>query len=933
MNMKNNAKLLVLLRILCLLFVIAQPSFSQDAASLASAARVQGIAVTPEQVSAYAKPGEVDTTEQTPDELAELELNDPNALEVEDIVPDESLSTIELLMSGQAPKEVSKDLRQFGYDVFSRQVSTFAPITNVPVGADYIVGPGDSFTVTMWGRHNDRSTVVVDREGKIALPEVGVLNVSGMPFGKLQDYLESELKRKFTDFRMHIAMGRLRTITVYTIGEARAPGSYTLSSLSTVINALFAAGGPSKNGTLRNIRVLRSGAEPRTVDLYDFLMGGDKQGDVRLQDGDTIHIPLIGSVVAIAGNVKRPAIYEMKGQMSLGDVLDLAGGVNYASWLQRVQVERVANHSKRIVVDFDLSDQQPYTENLKLKTVIQDGDVIKVFSVTDSEQNAVYLEGHVGRPGKYELKPGMRLSDLLGEDVFLPQVNMEYAEIIRFVPPDLHPETTSFNLGELLEGDAGQDLELAQFDRIRLFRWDEKGKKSVSVEGLVYEPGEYRFREGMQLKDLIGAAGGLQEEAYLPSAELTRRYIDRVGMNMEQINIDLEKALSGDPAHNIALRDYDRLVVYALPELVAPRYSVSVSGLVYEPNEYRLFEGMRVSDLINFAGGLQENAYLVRAELTRRNISQVGMVSETINIDLGKAIEGDPEENVRLKDHDFLVVRSIPELEYDRTVTIRGQVRFPGTYPISKGESLSSLLDRAGGYTEKAYLRGAVFTRESAKSVQQARVDEMIRQLELSLLTSSSGQMSETMDSGARAGEAAQGALTLTTQQQLITKLQAAPIDGRVVVRLLPLDEFSGTQYDLEMEDGDVLNIEQRPGTVNIVGEVFNPVSLVYEEGLTVEDCLARVGGVTKEADEKQISVIRVDGSVISTAQKKSQRVAWGTNQRKWHFGGFMDAEIGPGDTIVVPRHLDKINWMQETKDITQILFQIAVAAGVVLAL
>jgi protein involved in polysaccharide export with SLBB domain len=298
----------------------------------------------------------------------------------------------------------------------------------------------------MWGRQNDQLTVTVDRDCKIALPEVGVLSVSGMPFGKLQDYLESELKRKFTDFKMYITMGRLRTITVYAIGEARIPGSHTLSSLSTVFTALFAVGGPSKNGTLRQVRLLRNGQAPVTIDLYDFLLGGDKSKDIRLQDGDTIHVPLIGPVAGVAGNVKRPAIYEMAKPMVLQEVLNLAGGVTYAGLLQHVQVERVENHAKRIVADFDLSgpttheprttNNDPRTANSGgLATPIQDGDVVKVFSVIGPEQNAIFLEGHVLRPGKYELKPGMRLADVLSYDIFKPQINMDYGEIERLIPP------------------------------------------------------------------------------------------------------------------------------------------------------------------------------------------------------------------------------------------------------------------------------------------------------------------------------------------------------------------------------------------------------------------------------------------------------------------------------------------------------------------
>jgi len=198
------------------------------------------------------------------------------------------LSTIERLFSGEDPEAVPAKLRQFGYDVFRGPVSTFAPVTNVPVGPDYVIGPGDSFTVTLWGRVNVRHTIVVDRNGEVALPEVGVLKVWGMNFGALHDYLEHEFSRKYTDFKMAVTMARLRTIRVYVVGEVQTPGSYTLSSLSTVINALFAAGGPSQNGTLRKIRLLKNGGKSVIIDLYDFLLGGEKSEDARLQDGDTV---------------------------------------------------------------------------------------------------------------------------------------------------------------------------------------------------------------------------------------------------------------------------------------------------------------------------------------------------------------------------------------------------------------------------------------------------------------------------------------------------------------------------------------------------------------------------------------------------------------------------------------------------------------------
>jgi protein involved in polysaccharide export with SLBB domain len=746
------------------------------------------------------------------------------------------LSPIERLLSGEIAGDVSKTLTQFGYDVFRAPISTFAPVTNVPVGPDYVVGPGDSFTVTLWGRLNAQYNVAVDRSGQITLPEVGVLKVWGMTFDRLQNYLEHEFSRKYTDFKMAVTMDRLRTIRVYVVGEAQTPGGYSLSSLSTVINALFAAGGPSKNGTMRNVRMLRNSTQSVTIDLYDFLLGGDKSKDARLQDGDTIFIPLIGPVVGVAGNVKRPAIYEMSKPMSLAEVLQLAGGITYAGWLQRVQVERVDKHEKRIVADFDISEKADIKKEETASAIqVQDGDVVKVFAVSPLEQNVVYLQGHVVRPGKYELKPDMRLRDVLSSyNVLQPQPNLEYAEIERLMEPDFHPVVIPFKLDKLLEGDDSENIELARFDTIRVFRWDERLSRQVSVSGLVYRAGQYR-----------------------------------------------------------------------------------------------LVPDMRVSDLVDAAGGLAKNAYLQTAEITRRHISQDGMTTEKIDIDLAKALAGEPGHNIRLQDYDHLVVRPIPELEFDRTATISGEVRFPGTYPLRRGETLSSLIERAGGYTDRAYLKGSIFTRESAKAVQQRRMDELTQEIEETILVDTDRAMGGAVDEETiKTYE-----LQLKAKRELLSKLRAARIDGRVVIRLASLEQFKASKYDLELEKGDSLAVPETPGVVNVVGEVFNPTALLYEEARTVDYYLRKVGGMTEEANKKQISVIRADGSVVSIAQKNAGRIDWDSSSNQWVFGGFMTIKLDPGDTIMVPRKMDRFFWLRTAKDITQILFNAALATGVVLAL
>ncbi len=822
----------------CVLLALGADRTALAQQSLSGAA-LEGRTADLDGVDAEAALRALRSSGQEPSALSQpndVELPGPNDLEAPRPVGErpKGPSPTERLISGRMITEVSTELQQFGYDLFSRSVSTFAPVTNVPVGPDYVIGPGDSFNVTLWGRVDAQFVLTVDRNGQVVIPQVGALRVWGMSFDEMQDYLQHELSRKYTDFRMSVTMDRLRVIRIFVVGEAAVPGTYTVSSLSTVINALVAAGGPSKNGSLRKIQLRRNGAEPVSIDLYDFLLGGDRSGDARLQDGDTIFIPLIGPVVGVAGNVKRPAIYEMAESMTLGEVLDLAGGVTFAGWLQRVQVERIEDHRKRIVVDFDLTDGTGGGAS-PLETVLRDGDVVKIFSVEAGTQDIVRLEGHVARPGPYEWKPGMRLADILtGYDVLRPQPNLDYGQIERLVPPDLHAIYLPFHPGRLLAGEASENIELAQYDTIRLFRWDQRNYRTVAI-----------------------------------------------------------------------------------------------SGMVFDPNRYRLVPDMRLSDLIDAAGGLRKDAYHRSAEVTRPHISQDGVSTEKIEVDLARALAGDPEHDILLSDRDTIVVRPIPELDFDRKAEIRGQVRFPGIYPIRRQETLSSLIERAGGYTEQAYLQGAVFTRDSARQVQRRRLDQMIRQVEESVL--GSAEQSFGIASDAESVEGQQAALE--AKQELLARLRTTEITGRVVVKLSALERLRGTKYDIELEDGDQLNVPQTPGVVHVVGEVFNETSLLYEPDRTIGYYLRRVGGMTKDADEKQLSVIKADGSVISRQQSRGKLIFWDNDFNQWSFSGFMNAELDPGDTIVVPRKLDRYFWLRTTKDITQIVFQIAVAAGVVFAI
>ncbi|MDD5243734.1 MAG: SLBB domain-containing protein, partial [Syntrophorhabdaceae bacterium] len=321
-----------------------------------------------------------------------------------------TISEFEQFISGKTPLTISTEIRQFGYDLFKRTPSTFAPVDKVPVGPDYVVGPGDELKITIWGNIEGQWTAIVDRDGNISLPKVGILGVTGLTFKELKDTLHKQLSKYYTNFEMNVSMGNLRTIRVYFVGNAERPGSYTISSLSTLVNALFESGGPSKKGTMRDIQLKRHGKTVVRFDIYDFLLKGDKTKDARLMPEDVIFIPPAGPLVAIAGNVKNPAIYELKGESKLSDLLNMAGGLTATAFKGRVQVQRIENHQFRTIFESDLID---IDRNLKKDFIVKDGDLVKVFAVVDTK-NTIQISGPVANPGAYGITPGAtRIKDVI----------------------------------------------------------------------------------------------------------------------------------------------------------------------------------------------------------------------------------------------------------------------------------------------------------------------------------------------------------------------------------------------------------------------------------------------------------------------------------------------------------------------------------------
>ncbi len=745
-------------------------------------------------------------------------------------------SRLERIMSGRFPPAVGQGLRQFGYDFFSGPPGRFRCWADFPVGDSYVLGPGDSFSVHLWGKVEQVYSVEVERDGTISLPRVGQVVVAGLTFGQVKQLLRRKFGEYYPDFSMGLTMQRLRTIQVYVVGAVHQPGAYPLSSLSTVIQALYAAGGPTKNGSLRKIKVNRDGRTVAIADLYAFLIGGDRSGDLRLRTGDTVVVPVIGPVAGVAGNVRRPAIYELNGPATIGQVLELAGGVMATGHLHNVVVERVEDNRRRVVKSFNLAGGRT-AGGADYGMAVRDGDLIRVYPVHRQMTDVVFLEGHVKYPREYQLKPGMRVADLIrGYDDLLPEPFLARADIIRLVPPDLHPKVISFDLGRLLEGDSRQNIELWNLDRVIVYAYQEKAPVAcVSIRGAVQKPGTYRLYDGMRVKDLIFMAGNLSARAYLEDATLSR--------------------------------------------IVTGRQRTETVIMKFSPSG---------------------------------------------------AVAGAPDDNLLLRPNDSVFIRQIPKYReaLERKVTLEGEFRFPGEYFFTEGERISHIIDRAGGFTEDAYLFGAVFKREEVKAVQGRLVKEYISKLEEEVLTLAAQSAQTSMEEE----ETAIILKTLNAKRQLLEKMRSAKPTGRMVVDLRKVVQMPNSDFDLKLQPGDWLIVKKRPDYVNVLGEVYNQTALLVVPGKKVGYYLTKVGGTTDTADEKQIYLVRADGTVISKRQAGFFGLStWDSENDRWQLGSFEDLRVHPGDTIIVPKKVEKYPWLRVVKSVTQIMYQIAVAAGVII--
>ncbi len=791
---------------------------------------------------------------------------------------------------------LGKTLPIYGAKLFRNPPSTFAPLNLVPVTPDYVIGPGDELLVQVWGQLTLNGRFTVDRSGAIYIPQVGTLHVAGLPFSQIQENLKTQMGRVFRNFDLNVNMGQLRSIQVFVVGQARRPGSYTISSLSTLINALFVTGGPTPQGSMRHIQLKRGGKVVVDFDLYDLLLRGDKSKDAQLLPGDVIYIPPVGPQVAVAGSVNSPAIYELKSADSTtaGEVLEMAAGVTSVASGQTLRLERVDEHRMRSMTQISLDAQGK-------ATVLRDGDLLELIAVVSQYKDAVTLRGNVANPGRYTWKAGMRIHDLLPNKDAL--ITREYwlkrsqlgQPILTYIPTCM--PTTPFGIPGLRYGvpigDEGENP-----------NWRYSSTRNPNLIGLPFgngESGSYPTSDG-------ATDGGL-DCAPIPESEtaasgINDRYSPTTALRTSA-GAGSNSAGGGLLANGMQQNSGNSNLMSATSASVGSTSVASSSAGQFKPrNDIKLSE----PDI--------DWSYAVIERQSKENLT-----TSLLPFNLGKLVlEGDASQNLELLPGDVVTIFSkadirVPQAQQTRYVRLEGEVVSSGVYSVLPGETLRHLVERAGGVTADAYLYGSEFTRESTRRVQQQRLNEYIDQIALQVsanATNNFGRALNVSDSAAATAAAQQN-------QSVISSLRQIQATGRIVLEL-PVDANNVSQLpDMPLEDGDRLIVPRIPSTVNVEGAVYNQNSFVFDPTRRVGSYIRLAGGANRDADTSRAYVIRASGSVLSKQYSSS---LIGNN--------FDSLHIYPGDTVVVPLNLTKGQTLKTIVSIAQIVGQlgIAIAAG-----
>jgi len=801
--------------------------------------------------------------------------------------------------------------KPFGYDVFANAPLTFAPAINIAVPESYLVGPGDTVKVQVFGKENSDDEVIVARNGKVVLPQLGAFSVAGMTFSEMKRFLANEIKNKVLGVDVVITLTELRSLRVFVLGSAFKPGPYVLSSLSSITHAIFAAGGINDIGSLRNIQLKRSGKLIAKLDLYDLLINGDSSGDVMLKSSDVIFIAPLGQQVTIDGEVRRPAIYELVGEETFSDVVNMAGGLLPSAYPSSTVVERFNQKNLRTIVNVDLSDEQA------LSTTVKAGDNINVMKTSELYEESVTIIGAVSRPGKYQWIEGQRISDILPNihAYLLNDADLTYSLVIREKDIGRNIEVLQFSLFNAIADKSSVDnITLTAKDRVLVFSnievpsFDVKSLDSFALTKQELLDIEKEEAESNYESKLFWQHYG--EDSETGQYNLVEE-IDKAEETLKQTYASIDELTGSIKKEEPKIRELNffsrkRLLAPVIEQLKRqaaagePIQMVEVDGAVKHPGLYPLVINNKVRDLIKAAGGLKESAFLDNAEITRNDIVNGQATKSGLKINLGAALAGNVQENRLLKSKDRLNVHHIPAWQENHIVELKGEFIFPGKYTIQRGETLAQLIERAGGFTDYAYLNASLFTREKLKQLELQNLVNVSESLRMEIASKSLSQR--------------EGGQTLDYEQanQLLADLTSVKPVGRLVINIPFIMSNVDSDADVLLENGDVLYIPTKQNAINVVGQVQVASSHLYQKGLSAFDYLELSGGSKKQADIDRLYVIKANGAVKIPSQGN-----WFSSE---------EVELKAGDTVVVPLDTYYMEDITLWQTATQIIFQAAVA-------
>jgi len=804
-------------------------------------------------------------------------------------------------------EELEKKIKPFGYDVFANAPFTFAPTMDIAIPEGYIIGSGDKLSIQVFGKETLDVEMTVSREGELVFPNLGAFKVAGLTFVELKQFINNKIKERIIGVNVVVGIASLRSMRIFVLGDAFKPGPYTLSSLSSVTHALFAAGGINDIGSLRNIQLKRSGKLIKTIDLYELLINGDSSDDVLLQSGDVVFIAPVGRTVTVDGEVRRPAIYELKDSDTFADAVAMAGGFLPSAYAKSTIVERYNQSHLRSIVNVDLTDKT------QLSAKVREGDYIKVMPTAEMFEQSVTIIGAIARPGKYQWNQNQRVADLLpGIDThLLTNADLNYTLIVRETDFARNIEILQLSLAKAISNpNSADNLLLLPSDKVIVFSTASTiAEELITLDTLAFTQEELFKKEKLLAKEkyktkLFWQKYGEENIQYDVDHEEQKAEALINQSNAQFIGGEIEEEVD---IKELSLFSRQRLLLPIIQKLKQQGGAglsiqlIEVDGQVKYPGVYPLPINGRVDDLIAAAGGVNESAYLAKADITRNEVNSYGVKKHSFTINLSSALKEEQKDNILLISKDRLNIHTIPAWSENHVIELRGEFVFPGKYTIRRGESLSDLVKKAGGLTNYAHAQGSVFSRVKLKELEQKNLFKLADDLRIEMAS-----RSLTKDTAGQSYEEAQMMLSDLTKTQPV---------GRLVIDLDRI--MVKNNYDVLLETGDVLYVPTLNNSINVIGQVQVTSSHVYDEALDAHDYLAQSGGIKKRADESRTYIISANGRI-----KMMTSESW--------FADDEASRLRPGDTIVVPLDAEYMNNLELWTNVTGIIYNSAVAIAAI---